>query len=414
MNRAVICIVGGGVFAPRLCEMLAEALDLPELELRLTARRPDRLRVLAHHSAARLGPMRPGWLVKGVQSLEAAFEDASIVILLVRVGGYEARAWDEEFPRRFGLMGDEGLGPGGIANAWRTLPELTRIAELLRCIAPRAHIVNLMAPLGITTRLLLDRGLEALGVCELPLTTLEGWMARAGGPVSGATWSYGGLNHLGWFWNVRLGERDVLRSLADARISGEPVPVDRSTLDAFQAAPLRYFYEIFDREAAQRLRLKRQPDRARHLDELSEALIHQFAKAPGCDPPEGLVRATPWLDRAVTPIVAALLTGSRYEGFVNVRNGKNIPELGSELVVELAATFSADGASPVTPGPLPRAVSEFLGRAGAAELLTFRAAQERDPQLLEAAIRALPLPIDEPDVKLLAQLARSGPPAQEH
>ena len=80
----------------------------------------------------------------------------------------------------------------------------------------------------------------------------------------------------------------------------------------------------------------------------------------------------------------------------------------------MAATFTADGASPVPPGRLPRAVSEFLGRTGDAELLTFRAAQERDPQLLEAAIRALPLPIDEPDVKRLAELARSGPPGQEH
>src|SRR5918993_632803 len=72
MNRPVVSIVGGGVFAPRLCEALTEALDLPELELRLTARRADRLRILAHHSAARLPARRPGWSVQGISSVEAA------------------------------------------------------------------------------------------------------------------------------------------------------------------------------------------------------------------------------------------------------------------------------------------------------------------------------------------------------
>src|SRR6266545_918676 len=109
MNPPVITIVGGGASAPRLCEALARSIALPEAMLRLTARRLDRLRILADHSSRLLAARRPGWSVQAAPSLGAALENASIVVLLVRVGGLEARAWDESFPCRFGLVGDEGL-----------------------------------------------------------------------------------------------------------------------------------------------------------------------------------------------------------------------------------------------------------------------------------------------------------------
>ena len=410
-DPVVITIVGGGVYSPRLCEALARAIDMPELELRLSARNRDRLRILADHGSQRLlTTTKSGWSVTAAPSLEAALEGASIAILLARVGGFAARAWDEEFPRRFGLVGDEGLGPGGIANAWRTVPELDRMAEVIRRIAPAARIINLMGPLGITTRLLLERGLEACGICELPLVTLQTWLARAHVAQGEATWRYGGLNHLGWFWDVEAGGRDLLSLLADRPSPpGEEHPVDRPTLEHFQAAPLRYFYQIFEAEARERLRLERRPGRAGELAKLSETLLERFASAPGTDHPEAHLRATPWLDRAAAPIASALLGGPPHSGFANLRNDGLIPELPTELVVEVPATFTQDGASPVRPGPLPERVAVFLGHAGSAESLAFAAAERRDPTLLVEAMQALPLPISEAAVGELAALARTGP-----
>jgi 6-phospho-beta-glucosidase len=406
----IITIVGGGVYSPRLCEALARAIEMPELELRLSARNPDRLRILANHGSRRVLSTRPGWSVTAAPSLEAGLEGVSIAILLARVGGFAARAWDEEFPRRFGLVGDEGLGPGGVANAWRTVPELDRVAAVIRRIAPGARIMNLMGPLGITTRLLLERGLEACGVCELPLVTLQTWLARAHVTQAEATWRYGGLNHLGWFWNVEAGGRDLLGFLADRQSPpGEEHPVDRPTVEHFQAAPLRYFYEIFEPEARRRLGLERRPGRAGELAELSETLLERFASAPGTEHSEAHLRPTPWLDRAVAPIASALLGGPPHAGFADLRNGGLIPELPAELVVEVPATFTRDGASPVCPGPLPERVGAFLGHAGGAESLAFAAAERRDPTLLVEAMRALPLPISEATAGELAALAQAGP-----
>src|SRR5439155_2692475 len=98
------------------------------------------------------------------------------------------------------------------------------------------------------------------------LVTMERWLARVGASATEAKWRYGGLNHLGWFWEVRLGDRDLLACVAGAVTSpGDPSPVDRPTLERYQAAPLRYFYEVFDRQTGRRLGLERQPGRARQL-----------------------------------------------------------------------------------------------------------------------------------------------------
>jgi 6-phospho-beta-glucosidase len=408
MHPPVITIVGGGASVPRLCEALARDIALPEAVLRLTARRPDRVRVLADHSAKRIAGSRPGWSVAAAPSLEAALEGASIVVLLVRVGGLEARAWDESFPGRFGLVGDEGLGPGGIANAWRTLPELTRLARAIRQAAPATRVINLMGPLGLTTRLLLDHGLQAVGVCELPQATIEAWLASAG--ATDATWRYGGLNHLGWFWDVRSSNRDVLQLLSGLAASADRrAPIDRVTLERYQAAPLRYFYEVFDPEAGRRLGLTRAPGRAGELKALSESLVQRYSESPGQDAAEAETRPTPWLDKVTAPIASAFLGGPAYSGFVDLPNAGMIPELPPDTVVEVAATFTADGVAPVRPGSLPEPVAGFLRDVARAEALAYAAGTRQDPDLLAEAIRALPLPILEATVAELARLARTAP-----
>ena len=410
IERPVVTIIGGGAYSPRLCEALARAIDLPELELRLTARRADRLRIIVDHAAGRVAAIRPRWIVDAAASLDASLPGASIVVLLVRVGGLEARAWDEVFPERYGLVGDEGLGPGGIANAWRSMPELSRIARAIHALAPAARVMNLVAPLGVTTRLLQHHGLDAFGVCELPLLTLESWLARSGAAASECTWRYAGLNHVGWFWNLRSGDRDLLRALAGSpMVTGGRDAIDRATFERYDAAPLRYFYEVFDTAAARRLGLRRSAGRAEELRALSELLLRRYSATPGADVPESDVRATPWLDRAVAPIAAALLGGPPYFGFANVRNGDTIPELPSELVVEVAASFTARGISPCAPGPLPREVAHFLGGVGHAEALTYWAAHRRDPALVARAIEALPLGIPRDAAHELAQLASRAP-----
>lgn len=368
MEAPIIAIIGGGVYVPRLCALVADALPAGGT-LRLFARRPERLAQIAGAAAAKLGN---GWSVTAAASLGACVEGADAVVLLVRIGGLAARAHDETFPHAFGLVGDEGLGPGGLANAYRTLPELAEMARTIRAHAPRALVCNMVAPLGMTTRLLVEEGLHAVGVCELPTMTLE---QLAGGDAQAVTFDYAGLNHLGWFWNVRRAGHDLLAAAVARGV------VDEATLARYGAAPLRYYYEIFDPAAARRLGIERRRGRARELARIAEDFIRS---SDG----DSIIaqRPTPWFDRALVPLLAARARGLPYRGFLNVANG-------GRSVVEAMVTLT-DEIVPDKPLACPRPVTDFLEAVGAAEDLGYRAARERDPALLRQAMQALPLSID--------------------
>jgi 6-phospho-beta-glucosidase len=399
MNRRTLAIVGAGAFVPKLCEALAAEPEIPSLDLRLAARRLDRLPAITACAARLVAAHRPDFRVEMSSTLAEAVTGVDAVVLQIRVGGSAARAHDEELPGAFGLVGDEGLGVGGIANAYRTVPVLSGIAALLRERAPDAVVINMMAPLCVTTRLLLDAGLHAAGICELPLVTLEALARSAGVLAADARYRYAGLNHLGWFWEVQAGEVSVLEAAAKAGL------VDAEVLARFGAAPLHYYYDLFDREAARRLGCPRKVGRAQELEALSERLVRGFAEGAGGEASMLAERPTPWFERAVVPILRGLWGGRAHDGFIDLRNRGLLADVPEDGVVEVAATVDSAGIHARPAEGVPRPVARFLSAVAEAEELSYRAAVEQSPELLTRAIRALPLPIAEEHLEELTRLA---------
>ena len=290
-------VLGGGPYVLRLIALMARE-SLPAIDWMLVATRPDALSAVARRARQDLLVAQPEWTVTDTLDADAACAGADAIVVLIRVGGLRAREWDESFPARHGLVGDEGVGIGGMANAWRTLPVLDDLARRMHAGAPRAFVFNLTAPRGITTRALLDHGLAALGVCELPRTTRD-----ALGPVDPLAESldYGGLNHLGWFW-PRCAAGHAL--LEDAIRRGL---VDRATCDRFGAAPLSYYYDVYDPEAAARLGRSRAPGRARRLGALRDGILDALRDQPATVAERIGGRPTPWFEHSLVPALAAAL-----------------------------------------------------------------------------------------------------------
>lgn len=383
-----LTLIGGGVWAPQLVEGLAQAIAQP-LQITLSARRPGPLAAIAAEAQRRLHDRGLPGRVGCTTDRERALEGAEIVVLLARIGGYAARAWDEGFPRRFGLVGDEGLGPGGLANAWRTLPWMRSLGAALQRRCPEAWVVNLMAPLGVTTQALLAAGVRAVGVCELPAVT-----RRALGGLSPSSshggGRYGGLNHLGWFWD--LPHRPGIH-------------------------PLKYVERVFGELSGQIRPPLPPPGRAAALDELSGSLLRAFEGA-GASPRDTRLetqrleaqrleaqRPTPWFDEATVPAIRALLGEAPWAGYANVSNDGLIPELPGGHVVELQANWAEGGPRPIAPGPLPAAITPFLQAVARAEATVTAASAQGDRAGLAQAMWALPLGLDEATAWALAEAA---------
>ncbi|MBL8839996.1 MAG: hypothetical protein JNL90_00525 [Planctomycetes bacterium] len=396
-----LVLVGGGTFATRFFEALAADAAAPEpLELRWIGSDRARTTAAADHARALLARVRPRWRLAAGVDFAAGVRGATLIVLMARIGGLEARAADEALALRHGMAGDEGLGIGGVANAWRTVPVVRRFAATIRREAPAATVVNLMAPLGMTTRALHEGGVAATGLCELPLLTLRSWRASGDAPAAelapalahppapaadGADdLDYAGLNHLGFFWPRGARGAAWLATLAQRGA------IDGALLAARGGAPLHYYEALIEPEVGARRGRLRPVGRALALIELRERALAQMRTAPGSPVAALAERPTPWFDALLAPTVAALLAGGAVDGFFDVRNATRLPGLPADVVVELPATLARAGAAVRVPTALPPPIAAFLAAAAEWEERSYRAARDRDRAQLRAALLAWP------------------------
>ena len=409
-----IALVGGGVSVSSLLEELAIALPSEDVRLRLVAQDVERTRALAEHGR-HLVAGRPRWQVEACGTLADAVTGADVVVLMLRVGGLEARRADEARSRAFGIPGDEGLGPGGAANAMRTLPVIDELAQDLLRLAPRATVLNLVAPLGLTTRVLLDRGVDAVGVCELPLLTERSLSAV----LDDVELAYAGFNHLGWFWPVDAPDEprpDAVELLAPAVAARL---VDREVLERYGAAALKYHYWLHDPAAADRLGIGRDPGRTDALIDLRDEARDEIASHPDrrCD--AVLARPTPWFRDALVPMLAAWLGGPAWSGYANVANGPLVPDFDPDLVVEVPVRIDDHGivARPLTATQPPAALA-FSRRVERSEVLLHEAWRSGAPTAVEDSFVEGPHHLDRSTARELARAIAEdrdlGPGTVEH
>jgi 6-phospho-beta-glucosidase len=218
-----IALLGGGGFrTPMVYESLADATsDVAIDELVLFDVDADRLARMAAviEGLDRQGG-RPAISLRTSTSIEDAVEGCEAVFAAVRVGGLAARVVDEQVPLELGVLGQETVGPAGVAFALRTVPEMLRLAHVVRARAPHAWFVNFTNPAGLVTEAMRSvLGERAIGICDSP-TALWRHVASALGRTRAALRpSYAGLNHLGWLTAMWDEDVDLLPSLLrDSRI----------------------------------------------------------------------------------------------------------------------------------------------------------------------------------------------------
>lgn len=251
----------------------------------------------------------PGVRVAATTDISAALQGADLILHQIRYGGLEARAEDEDYCRRLGVLADETLGPGGFRAALRMRAGLEATSAAIVRTAPAALVINLTNPLSLSTSLMARAGVRSLvGVCELPQVT----GAMVAGRLSGSlSWDYVGFNHRGFLHNLKIdGEPAlgrVLQSLPAEGIGGVP----REVMEDLQAIPTKYF----------RLFLGRSPvsayGRAQEVARIRARLLSQMTAAPARAPAALAERDQPWWAHAVVPLLRAAGAGTAARQVLN-------------------------------------------------------------------------------------------------
>lgn len=125
-----LTIIGGGGFrVPQVFEAVAsDEAPVRIDELTLYDVSPERLaiiRVIVERIASekRFAPR-----VTVTTDLEEALRGTDFVFSAVRVGGTAGRVADERIALGLGVLGQETVGPGGLAYALRTIPLMVSLA----------------------------------------------------------------------------------------------------------------------------------------------------------------------------------------------------------------------------------------------------------------------------------------------
>ena len=84
--------------------------------------------------------------VSATTDLAHALTGADFVFSAIRVGGAEGRVRDERVALDLGLLGQETIGPGGLAYALRTIPVMHQVAQTIAKVAPNAEGVEVYGP----------------------------------------------------------------------------------------------------------------------------------------------------------------------------------------------------------------------------------------------------------------------------
>jgi 6-phospho-beta-glucosidase len=365
-----LAILGGsGASTPELMDAIAEwpggADRRPALEVVLHGRSEAKLRMVAEACLSRLPPSVEGVAVTPETSLDRALDGADVVLIQVRVGGLDARIFDETFPRAFGLPGEETMGPGGFADAIRTVPALADTWDRLAERAGDAFIINLTNPSGIVTQAATAHtGLRFVSICDGPVTFVEGVARATGRDPASVRLAYAGMNHCG-FWTDPSPDDMVSALSATSGIDADDV----ATLGALPTPYLRFYLHPARQLEAQ---LAATESRAQALKRMESEMLDQYASH--VEASHQTRRGALWYRVSIVPVVDAVVNGGSDTIVLGLPNQGAVDWAPEDAIVELPAEVHAGGAlSRRAAVGLPDRVVDLLAQHARFETLTARA-----------------------------------------
>jgi 6-phospho-beta-glucosidase len=380
---------GSGVATPGLIQVLVDVDQRPPMEVVLLGRTADKLERVAALGRRLAERASVPLTVKHTTDLRMGLEGSDYVLNQIRVGGYEARAYDESFPQEFGIPGEETFGPGGMNNALRTIPVTLEHCELIEEVAPETLLINLTNPSSFIQYAISHyTNVQVVGVCDSPVWLAGAVAALAGAPLDEVWVGYVGMHHFGWVTEASWRGRDIMPEVLK-KIEGMPgLPVDADIVHAMGAIPTSYFkyYYHSDRMLAKQRGVE---TRAEQLLELQDEILQDLQKEDLDEIPASLMsRGAGWYEKIIVPVLLAHINDAKEVFIVNVRNGKAVPWMPEDAIVEIPTLVTRQGFYPTQPPKAPLDVQAMVRLNAAFEMLWVEAIVEKS---YAKALRAMML-----------------------
>ncbi|WP_406589786.1 maltose-6'-phosphate glucosidase [Bacillus atrophaeus] len=405
---SIVIAGGGSTFTPGIVLMLLDHLqEFPIRKLKLYDNDKARQERIAGACDVFIKEKAPDIEFTATTDPKEAFTDVDFVMAHIRVGKYAMRALDEQIPLKYGVVGQETCGPGGIAYGMRSIGGVLEILDYMETYSPDAWMLNYSNPAAIVaeaTRRLRPNS-KILNICDMPVG-IEDRMAQILGLSSRKDMKirYYGLNHFGWWTSIEDQEgNDLMPKLKEhVREYGyipktETEQVEASWNDTFgkardvQAAdpdtlPNTYLqYYLFPDDMVK----KSNPNhtRANEVMEGREAFI--FSQCDMITREQSSKNSDITIDDHASYIVdlaraIAYNTGERM--LLIVENNGAIVNFDPSAMVEVPCIVGSNGPEPVTVGKIPQFQKGLMEQQVSVEKLTVEAWEEKSFQKLWQAL----------------------------
>ncbi|MES3027881.1 MAG: 6-phospho-beta-glucosidase [Pseudomonadota bacterium] len=400
MTEISLCIVGaGGSYTPEIVEGVLARPDLGIAELSLIDSNPERLAVMTGLTRRMVQASGQNISVRESADLAVAAKGADFVVTQIRVGGMAARQIDETIPLRYGVIGQETTGPGGMFKALRTIPVMIQVAQVIAEVAPNAVILNYTNPSGVVTEAVLNHtSARLVGLCSsIPLmqARLRIMLAAQFGAVEIASV---GLNHLGFIHAITAKGEDVTPA-AIAWLAQAYNGDNALFASALKIAPLLgaipvekyadlYFHrraELAELQSAARTRAQAVMDiEAEVLAEAADPAVHT-------KPPALIRRGGEGYSGVTFDTLDAIRNDRGTKIVMSTLNRGAVASLPDDVAVETLCRVDAQGAAALPVGEIPLAYRGLVQAVKTHETLTVQAAMTRSRDIALQALLAHPL-----------------------
>jgi 6-phospho-beta-glucosidase len=232
--------------------------------------------------------------------------------------------------------------------------------------------------MSIAVSVLIEKsGARCIGLCELPLITFREACAFLSLEPEEVKWSYYGLNHRGFIYDLLHQGSDCLPQLLDRMGNRKLGGVTAQQIAELDAIPLKYFNLLCN--AAQT-----GTGRAAFLTAVRNEIADQLRENPCSFPPAMAKRYMDWYPHAVVPMLESLSTGNGSTEIVNA-------PLDGKITLEFKAKIFADHFEPIEVSRSNPKITGFIDRFRRHEQAALMAVLSPSQERIEAALRADPL-----------------------
>nr|WP_221621502.1 MULTISPECIES: 6-phospho-alpha-glucosidase [Paenibacillus] len=409
-KKFTVTIAGGGsTFTPGIVLMLLDNLDkFPIGKLKFYDNDKERQDIIAGACEVILKEQAPDIEFVATVEPEEAFTGIDFVMAHIRVGKYAMRELDEKIPLKYGVLGQETCGPGGIAYGMRSIGGVIEILDYMEKYSPNAWMLNYSNPASIVaeaTRSLRPDS-RILNICDMPIG-IEARMAEISGLESrkDMTVRYYGLNHFGWWTDVRDKDGNDLMPKIKEHVAkhgyvvsvGDSQHTEASWNDTFAKAkdvyavdpdtfPNTYLkYYLFPDDVVQHSNIEY--TRANEVMDGREKFV--FGEARKIIEQQSTEGSGLHIDEHASYIVdlaRAIAFNTKERMLMIVENNGAIANFDPTAMVEIPCLLGSNGPEPLAMGKIPQFQKGLMEQQVSAEKLVVEAWIEKSYQKLWQAI----------------------------